>query len=284
MSDSVFEYSGFSIPVNLVEMTGGGPETFDAISRNHIDCLRVYIGLWEGMSVLEIGCGIGRDAIPLTEIIGPNGTYVGTDVIEPSIAWCQANISSRHPNFSFEWHDIYDDLHNPAGKILAEDVRIPCADESIDIVILQSVFTHMYEHEIRHYMKEFQRVLKQDGKVWASVFVVDKGLLDAVRETAPTIHALAFKYPYGDGCYINSLGSPRGAVAFTRAAFDRMVKYAKLELIREPLVGAWSGTREKAEFGQDVLLLRNAGTIEPATLLQPDASEVANIGSGLAAE
>jgi ubiquinone/menaquinone biosynthesis C-methylase UbiE len=258
MSEDLFEYRGFKIPVHLVEKTGAGTDTFDAISAWHIDVLKSQIGIQPDDAVVEIGCGIGRDAIPLTQILSDKGSYMGTDVIRESITWCQTNITPKHPNFTFIWHDISDDLHNPDGHLHANDVRLRKEDQSTDLIILQSVFTHMFEDEIVHYLKEFRRILKPSGKVWTSVFIVDDTILEQVRIHAPTTYALSFHEAYGDGCFINSKASSRGAVAFTREAIDRMVAASGMELVREPLKGSWSGIWPEPEFGQDVLILKSA--------------------------
>lgn len=54
---------GYDIPTRLLNLTGGGPETFEVIATGHIHDLKRHIDIGPGQSVLEIGCGIGRDAI-----------------------------------------------------------------------------------------------------------------------------------------------------------------------------------------------------------------------------
>ena len=55
--------------------------------------------------VLEVGCGIGRMAVPLTRYLD-GGEYEGFDVMPEAIEWCQRNISSKYPNFRFQVADI----------------------------------------------------------------------------------------------------------------------------------------------------------------------------------
>ena len=88
-------------------------DTFEEISTSHIQNVNAACGLGAGLHVLELGCGIGRDAIPLSDVLGPDGRYIGIDVIADSIEWCAENISRRHPNFTFVHQDVQDDLHNP---------------------------------------------------------------------------------------------------------------------------------------------------------------------------
>lgn len=154
-----YPYQGFNIPVNLMLLTGGGPETFDAISRAHIHNLEQYIGLSPDFSILEIGCGIGRDAIPLTKKLSSAGKYLGIDIVGPSVEWCKNNISAQFPNFQFAHFDVKDQLHNPSGTISTKDVRVPLADRSVDRIVLQSVFTHLLRPDIQYYLREFRRLL-----------------------------------------------------------------------------------------------------------------------------
>ena len=60
--------------------------------------------------VLDIGCGVGRIAIPLTGYLGGGGQYDGFDVVPGGIAWCEKNISIPFPHFRFELADIYFNL------------------------------------------------------------------------------------------------------------------------------------------------------------------------------
>lgn len=52
-------------------------------------------------AVLEVGCGIGRIAVPLTRYLSAKGSYEGFDPVPAGIAWCQQHITPRYPNFRF---------------------------------------------------------------------------------------------------------------------------------------------------------------------------------------
>ncbi|MFZ0497125.1 MAG: class I SAM-dependent methyltransferase [Methylocella sp.] len=261
---NLFRFRGFDIPVDLIQKTGAGPEAFEPIADNQVALLQEYIGVKDTDHVMEIGCGIGRGAIPLTKLL-EHGHYIGTDLIAPSIQWCTENISIRFPNFVFVHHDIQDTLNNPTGTLQACDVRLPAEDDSTDLIILQSVFTHMFPDEIVHYMKEFRRILKPTGRVWATFFIVHQGILDAIRNNAQTQYALSFQHPYGLGCYINFLDEPRGAVAFEEDALKQVIELAGLTLAQPILWGAWSSQRPDPKCGQDSLVLMKPNAPDPPT-------------------
>lgn len=250
-----FEALGYRIPSHLITLTGAGPHTLEPIGKAHIGLYRKHMGLEPGMTILEIGCGIGRDALQLTGILDSSGRYTGVDVTRDSINWCRRNITPAHPNFSFHHFDARHELYNPFGARTTRDFVLPAADESVDRVMLGSVFTHLFEHELLHYMKEIRRVLKPSGLAYATFFLYSDETISAARRTDRTPFKLRFEHPYGDGCYINDLAHPTGAVAYTDAAMRRIIDAAGLRLDRPYLKGWWSGSHEQADDGQEVAIL-----------------------------
>jgi ubiquinone/menaquinone biosynthesis C-methylase UbiE len=249
-----FDYRGFRIPEHLVALTGAGSATFEAVGRAHIEHFQRFVGIVPGMTVLEMGCGIGRDAFQMFDLLGSAGRYVGIDVTQDSIQWCQRNITPRHPNFTFDHFDAYSELYNPFGRKRTTDFTIPVPDGSIDRVVLTSVFTHMLEDEVLHYMREFRRVLKSDGSVYANFFVISDAVLEAARRTNNTPFAKDFAH-YGNGRYGADPAHPRGAVGYTNEALHRMMSDAGLKATSY-VKGWWSGFYgDAAEDGQDALIL-----------------------------
>lgn len=248
------KFMGYQIPIDLMMLTGGGPDTFDVISAAHTSNLQRWMGLDTGHTVLEIGCGIGRDAIPLTQILR-NGRYVGIDIIERSINWCSQNISAKNSNFEFYHFDVKDQLHNYGGTTQTTDITLPLADNSVDRIILFSVFTHMFRSDIEHYLREFRRVLKPGGLVYATTFIFDEDILRSARATNLTPFDLRFEHEIESGCRINDPVHPLGAVAYTRDSWDGMVQRSGMRYAKPFLKGSWSGFYPDPEDGQDVAIL-----------------------------
>ena len=256
--EETFQFRGYDIPIRLCLLTGGGPETFEEISDLHIRNIGAACGLRPDLHVLEVGCGIGRDAIPLTQILGPEGRYVGTDVIGESIAWCTQNISSRHPNFEFVHQDIQDDLHNPHGTEELLSARLPVEDAWADLVILQSVFTHMLPPGVARFLSEFARALRPSGLVYLTAFVVDDRVLATARLTNRTVWNLRFEHEIENGVYVNDPARPTGAVAYREEVLRRLVSDSGLAAVGPVRPGSWSGAYPVWFGGQDVLVLRRA--------------------------
>lgn len=75
-SSRFFEFGGYKIPLELVHSTGGGPETFEHIIEDHFRMVREEIGFSSEWNIVEIGCGIGRDAMPMTRFLSSRGSYL----------------------------------------------------------------------------------------------------------------------------------------------------------------------------------------------------------------
>jgi SAM-dependent methyltransferase len=252
-----FPFEGFDIPVDLAVLTGGGAETWGGISAAHLAAYARYCPLRAGHDVLEIGCGVGRDAIPLTRVLGDTGSYIGVDVSGPSIAWCQEHITARHPNFAFAHLDIRSEFYNPQGTRDGHEITLPVASSSVDRIILQSVFTHMFEADITHFLREFHRVLRRDGRVFASFFVLGE---ESMRLAAETPDVLTFSHARPGGCRINDPGYPEAAVGYAPEALARMVRRGGFAFDQPVHLGSWCG-RTGVEDGQDIVILKPAGLV-----------------------
>lgn len=268
----MFKYAGYSIPEDLVILTGGGTDDWERITKYHAEMYRKYTPINPDDNVLEVGCGVGRDAIELTNVLSSKGKYVGFDIIKSSIDWCKQNITPKFKNFTFHYYDIESQIHNSGGSIKTTDIKLPAKDNSVDRIFLHSVFTHMYEKDIVHYLKEFNRVLKPDGLVLASFFVLDDEALKRAHsgKGKKHRHPLSFEHKFGRGTYINDKTYPEGAIGFTPDKIKSMLKRGGLGLHGGFVHrGGWSGIKE-ASNGQDILILQKMSRRERlAQLSQP---------------
>lgn len=129
------------IPPKSLSFVGKGD--FEKIGREFRQHFIALAGLRPEHRVLDVGCGIGRMAIPLTEYLSPAGGYWGFDIVRKGIDWCSERITPKFPNFQFRHSDVYNQHYNPGGTVRACDYRFPFEDNFFDFVFLTSVFTHM---------------------------------------------------------------------------------------------------------------------------------------------
>lgn len=248
------EFCGYRIPNTLIIKTGAGPTVFDQIALGHRLALEKWIGIEPNHDILEIGCGVGRDAMWLSKTL-TTGSYTGIDIIADSIQWCSENISRKHENFSFHHFDVADHLHNPEGRSDVNKFRFPREDSSIDRIFGFSVFTHMYFNQIAHYLREFSRVLRKGGRAYITIFLFDDDVLESAGRHAVTPFDLKFETEIEPGCRISYPSEPLAAIAFTRDRIDPLVFDTGLTMLQDPLNGSWSGYYDNPDDGQDVLLL-----------------------------
>ena len=121
--------------------------------------------------LLEIGCGCGKAAIPLSKII-TDGKYIGVDVNSESVGWLQ-NKFENNPCIEFE-------LINPTNNYYQEDFaehkinqfNLNIENETIDLVFGFSVFTHLIKRDIESYLAEFYRIVNEDGLLFLLVLLL----------------------------------------------------------------------------------------------------------------
>lgn len=150
-------------------------------------------GLEPGHDVLDVGCGTGRVAYVLTHYLAGAARYQGFDVVARLVRWAQDEITSRFPNFRFQTVDLHNRMYNPKGKLKADRFSFPCPDESFDVVLLASVFTHVGGRELRRYLGEIQRVLRPGGRSLCTCFVMTDevhALIRGGRSHQPLVHKL----------------------------------------------------------------------------------------------
>ncbi len=171
-----------------------GPRSYKEFQANAEWSLRTYrefAGLVPHDKMLDVGCGIGRKTIGLTDYLKGEGSYDGIDIVQTGIDWCTRKITPRFPNFQFQLADVYNEHYHPQGKAKAHDYRFPFADQAFDFVTLGSVFTHMRPADVENYLREIRRVLKGGGRCLISWFLINsesEALINAGQSTQRLVH------------------------------------------------------------------------------------------------
>jgi SAM-dependent methyltransferase len=237
-------------PPRGLAFVGGGD--FERTGREFLGYFTDLGGLRPDHDVLDVGCGIGRMAVPLLDYLDA-GTYRGFDVGEEMIRWCQKRITARRPDFQFTWAPVYNRKYNPFGTISATEYRFPYPDDSFDFVFATSLFTHLVLPDAAHYLREIERVLRPTGRALLTFFVLRP---EAVAEIEAGRVSLDFRHPIEGGRTIDP-HEPEGATGFDPEPLERLFADAGLAIERPIRFGTWAND-PGGLAGQDIILATTA--------------------------
>lgn len=181
LSDPVRDYYGKVLSNRHDLRTGAccAPEALSPLLRSLIDnvhpeILERFYGcgapippLLEGLRVLDLGCGTGRDCYVLSQLVGPFGSVVGVDMTQE-----QLDVARAHQ----DWHARA--FGHPSSNVtflegyMERLGELGLADESFDLVVSNCVFNlSPVKDEL---FAELYRVLKPGGELYFSDIVADR--------------------------------------------------------------------------------------------------------------
>ncbi len=234
-------------PDHLQQFVGGN---FEQVGKEFLTLFQQFGGLKQNDSVLDVGSGVGRMAVPLTTFLSTEGLYRGFDISKEGIDWSIANISSEYPHFQFEHINIYNHLYNPNGSLTSTGFHFPYEADTFNFVFLTSIFTHLMEDEMTHYLHEINRVMKKDGTCLLTMFIVNDEATDLIKAGKSS---LQFPHKVGEAS-IENLALPNAAVGYSLNTVEAMMN--KTNFVRSELkFGSWCGRTQFTTY-QDLLVLK----------------------------
>lgn len=169
--------------------------------------------------VVEIGSGVGKSVVALRDLDYADerfrGFYRGFDVDSEMIRWCQKHFPADH--FGFTLLEMHNKIYNPYGSD-ENKPRLSCEDNSVDLVYSISLFTHLLEEDIRHYVSESMRILKPGGIMSMSFFCIDD--LERMELVGGR---WTFRHRLGDA-YVENRRYPESAVAYRKGWILELAK------------------------------------------------------------
>ncbi len=115
----------------------------------------------EGCTVLDLGCGTGRDVYLASRLVGPDGLVIGVDMTDEQIEVARRHQGSQAKRFGFKKTNV--DFRKGYIEDLAS---LGIADNSVDVVISNCVINLSPQKE--RVFSEIFRVLKPGGELYFS--------------------------------------------------------------------------------------------------------------------
>jgi len=172
--------------------------------------------------IVDVGSGCGKTAVALRDFdyMGERfrGRYYGFDVDAGMVRWCQENFDSEH--FSFRTVPMFSAVYNPGGASGASVHLGGCPDGTIDLVLSQSLFSHLLESAVRGYVKEAARVLRPGGIMAMTFFCMDD---------LRALNLLGGRWTFAhrrDAAYIENERYPEAAVAYDKQWMEQVCREA----------------------------------------------------------
>ncbi len=195
-------------------------QSFIDAGKSIVDELSVRQYLRPDSAILELGCGCGRNAIALSQYLEGRGTYIGQDVDEDMIHWCQQHL--QNGKFHFHHANIFSAVYNPKGKP-ADDYEFPAHDATISLIVSVSLFSHLLFKDFNRYIAQSKRVLANSGYLHMTLFLMDF-VKTKTGDRWTFSHAL-------DNCYVENLRYPEAAVAYDISVVRRILSEHGLSIV-----------------------------------------------------
>lgn len=217
-------------PRKFVHRVGGGAE----VGLEFLDYFIDYGRLDEAGTVFDLGSGTGRMAIPLQQFLSSRGRYVGIDIDQALIRWCQKNIQEHDPRFEFLHVPARNDLYNRRGSMDVTQLSLPVPTGSVSFAFATSVFTHLRAPHAEHYLRELGRALRPGGRLLVTAFLVDP---DSEREREVSSSEPRFRR-LDPKTWTNHPEVPEKAIGFEAETLNAWASQGGLNPERT-LSGAW---------------------------------------------
>jgi SAM-dependent methyltransferase len=154
----------------------------DCLSDVHDEVLMRYYGCGlvvpselEGKTILDLGCGAGRDVYVLSKLVGEHGKVIGVDMTPEQLAVARSHQAYHADKFGHAKSNV--EFYE--GDIEKLDA-LALAAGSIDIIVSNCVIN--LAHDKRAVLEQAHRLLKEGGEMYFSDVYADRRIPLALQQ------------------------------------------------------------------------------------------------------
>ena len=169
LASSVCSCASEGIPEEIKEIVAQLP---DEIVMRYYGCGSPIPDKIDGCTVLDLGCGTGRDVYVVSKLVGAGGKVIGIDMNDDQLAVAEKykeEMATKWGHANVEFRKGY--IENLAGAGIG--------DSSVDVVISNCVINLSPDKD--SVFKEIRRVLKDGGVLYFSDIFADRKVPDEIN-------------------------------------------------------------------------------------------------------
>ncbi|MCT8346158.1 methyltransferase domain-containing protein [Photorhabdus temperata] len=144
------------------------------VQNRFYGCGTPFPPLLEGTTVLDLGCGSGRDCFILSHLVGTEGKVIGIDATAEQIEFAQRFVDYHRQTFNYPSTNV----HFQQGYIESlEQLNLP--PESIDVIVSNCVINLSVSKA--NVLAGMARLLKSGGEIYFSDIFSDRRLDQSLK-------------------------------------------------------------------------------------------------------
>jgi SAM-dependent methyltransferase len=201
----------------------------------------------EDTRIVDVGCGDGAFSQEIARI-DTAIDYTGLDVNKKYID--TLNDKFEETNFEFKHTDIQNEFYNPDGTIAPDEIELPLADSSTDLIVMNSVVNHIGAECVQSYFGEFARILDTGGEVWLG--------LNIMQDESDRYIKSDYEYEYDHGGFYSDSENVGKDTLYSEELLRYLCRQAGLS-IHSRHYGNWRYA-EKGNRVKDAMVLSNDDT------------------------
>lgn len=236
-----------TVPISNPKNTLFAPKnrSFNEIGQAFCDFFATLVKLKSNQTILDLGCGNGVIALPLTKYLNSEGSYYGCDMDRNNVESCRNRISHNQSNFHFQ--------NITSNKNMSSKMILPYEDQFFDFVFSTQTFTHTTPDMAKQYLHEISRVLKPNGKCLIIYFLWNPFIDTNIKEGSTNLSNIQTHDEYKT---INNQLKEQ-AISYMESSVIQWHNQSKLP-ISQIIYGNWSGQNTNGLY-QDLIFAEKKG-------------------------